>query len=640
MDNMKATINERGDHWHPDPEKDKKLGGPGANQRAREDRADAAKPKSDPKKLRPGESYMEYAKRHGRKSPTKKKSLLGRLGLRKEAYRVLAKDKGEEGKPSQFSYKDEKDAKKFADSIKGKGGKATVTKEHHQKDKDGKVIEHGDGTPSSVEEEIKMTKKEYNKIHKDFKSDDPKNPRTTKYVPGKGTVSMPVKFVEGKGYQPEIEHSKMGDAKKKAEKKRKEAEKSLPPHLKLDTMRKAFAHTNESIDLTEEWVDASIEVSADYFFAEGINEDGLDQIIDEVGLEDFVDFVIDPIEELNEERAARKASAKAPSYAKVKAKVDAGDAARKKAGKGEYADTAAAKRNYGDEEAPEGKTAKKKAVAKVTVRKPKAAPKKKAATVKKVEKAVKTAKKTQPAKPTSKKGLFGKVGDAVKKGMERHNKARAAGKEPEKRVKEFAKGFKKGVKDTVKFAGKVKKAVTTEERVSEGLKQARKNVGMDPDKPSCWKGYKATGTKMKGGKKVPDCKKEEVEVVDEMNTELSSIKQKYKGKMTKSSVVKRLKDKGESKREFRNSYKKDIDGGYVGPHKPSKSNLKTALKKQNEEALVVDEGIGDMAIKAIEKTNPPHISKRSDMMRKIKLNQLKSYLKKQDDKKKAASKDK
>ena len=33
------TINERGDFWHPDPEKDRKLGGPGANQRAREDRA-------------------------------------------------------------------------------------------------------------------------------------------------------------------------------------------------------------------------------------------------------------------------------------------------------------------------------------------------------------------------------------------------------------------------------------------------------------------------------------------------------------------------------------------------------------------------------------------------------------------------
>ena len=43
-------------------------------------------------------------------------------------------------------------------------------------------------------------------------------------------------------WKPEIEHSKLGDAvKKKAEKKRKEAESSLPPHLKLDVMKKAFA---------------------------------------------------------------------------------------------------------------------------------------------------------------------------------------------------------------------------------------------------------------------------------------------------------------------------------------------------------------------------------------------------------------
>ena len=59
----KKDIQERGDFWHPDPDKDRKLGGPGANQRAREDRAAASKPKSDPKKLRPGESYMQYAKR-------------------------------------------------------------------------------------------------------------------------------------------------------------------------------------------------------------------------------------------------------------------------------------------------------------------------------------------------------------------------------------------------------------------------------------------------------------------------------------------------------------------------------------------------------------------------------------------------
>ena len=84
--NVEDTINERGDYWHPDPEKDRKLGGPGANQRAREDRADASKPKEDPKKLKKGESYMDYAKRQKGYTPTKKKEGLGskikrKLGL-------------------------------------------------------------------------------------------------------------------------------------------------------------------------------------------------------------------------------------------------------------------------------------------------------------------------------------------------------------------------------------------------------------------------------------------------------------------------------------------------------------------------------------------------------------------------------
>ena len=53
-----------GDFWHPDPEKDRRLGGPGANQRAREDRAAASQPKKDySKSLKPGETYMQFAKR-------------------------------------------------------------------------------------------------------------------------------------------------------------------------------------------------------------------------------------------------------------------------------------------------------------------------------------------------------------------------------------------------------------------------------------------------------------------------------------------------------------------------------------------------------------------------------------------------
>tara|TARA_R100000353_G_scaffold160693_1_gene120432 strand:+ start:6664 stop:7584 length:921 start_codon:yes stop_codon:yes gene_type:complete len=44
--------------------------------------------------------------------------------------------------------------------------------------------------------EIKMTRRQYSKVHKDFKGSDPKNPRALKFVEGKGTVSMPVKFVK------------------------------------------------------------------------------------------------------------------------------------------------------------------------------------------------------------------------------------------------------------------------------------------------------------------------------------------------------------------------------------------------------------------------------------------------------------
>ena len=50
-----------------------------------------------------------------------------------------------------------------------------------------------------------------------------------------------------------------------------------------------------------------------------------------------------------------------------------------------------------------------------------------------------------------------------------------------------------------RYAGKI---------VDEGLKQARKNVGAS----TCWKGYKAKGTKKKDGKEVPNCVPEEREL--------------------------------------------------------------------------------------------------------------------------------
>ena len=67
------------------------------------------------------------------------------------------------------------------------------------------------------------------------------------YKPG---TDKKYKKYQEEDWKPEIEHSKLGDAvKKKAEKKSKAAADSLPPHLKLDAMKKAFAHTNEEVSM-------------------------------------------------------------------------------------------------------------------------------------------------------------------------------------------------------------------------------------------------------------------------------------------------------------------------------------------------------------------------------------------------------
>ena len=70
----------------------------------------------------------------------------------------------------------------------------------------------------------------------------------------------------------------------------------------------------------------------------------------------------------------------------------------------------------------------------------------------------------------------------------------------------FKKSAKTAKKEAVSFElDGVEYVFEAEETLEEGsMKQARKNVGAS----TCWKGYKAKGTKMKGGKSVPNCVKE------------------------------------------------------------------------------------------------------------------------------------
>ena len=254
-----------------------------------------------------------------------------------------------------------------------------------------------------------------------------------------------------------------------------------------------------------------IEDAVEYFYEQGINERGVELIIEEVGLEDFVEFVIDPSEDLMEARAARRASVRAKKFPEVKADVDKADAARKKAKKGEYAPSYAKKEtdvtDYGDKAPAKKKpaamkkaVARKKAVLKQPIAK-KATPAKKAQTQKKVVKSVAKVKKVQPAKPVSKKGIRG----VIQRGVERHQKAvgkakaevqkvAKIGRDTAKQHREHGKKFISGLKATPKekkiaggIAKAAKKALTREEitlkqleeKLAKGTKRVSFSTGRD-----------------------------------------------------------------------------------------------------------------------------------------------------------------
>ena len=263
----------------------------------------------------------------------------------------------------------------------------------------------------------------------------------------------------------EVEDKKEDDNQKAEALKKKEA--MLKKRIVRMKMQAVNQGAGENIIASYDPLENAVE----YFYEEGINEEGIDILIEEIGLDDFVDFVdgggaID----LNEERAARKASVKSKKSDVVKKEVDKADAARKASKKGEYAPSYA----------------------------------------KKVERAVTKVKKSQPKKEVSKKGIRG----AIERGVARHKKAvgdakaayskqRAKGKVPEKRAKEFASGVKSGVKTAVKFAKDVKKVVSEEELLEKDLNAAERRALPDKDFALPGKGKGPQG-KQAGSYPIPD----------------------------------------------------------------------------------------------------------------------------------------
>ena len=272
------------------------------------------------------------------------------------------------------------------------------------------------------------------------------------------------------------------DDKDPADDKASAKEKKLKLRLLRVKMMAVKQGADSSITASYE---PDIEGAIEYFHEEGINEEGIDQLIEEIGLDEFVNFIEGGTVELNEERKARRATVRAKKYDVVKKEVDKADAARKKAKKGEYAPSYAKKETdvtvYDDKPSAKKKAPAKKTVVKKAAPKPAPKPVAKKPVTKKVVKAVAKVKKTQPKKKATKQGLGDKIRTAYKKGVERHKKAREAGRVPEKRAKEFGKGVASGVKTAVKFAKDVKKVVSKEElellELNRYAKETGKNTG-------------------------------------------------------------------------------------------------------------------------------------------------------------------
>ena len=109
-----------------------------------------------------------------------------------------------------------------------------------------------------------------------------------------------------------------------------------------------------------------VEVATEYFYTYGLNEDGIDILIEKVGLDNFVEFVYGLSEDLTvltEARAARRRRG-GESYEDVKAKIDAKEAAKKKA------KAAAQERTETERKEPESKGADTEAKAEQPKRRP------------------------------------------------------------------------------------------------------------------------------------------------------------------------------------------------------------------------------------------------------------------------------
>ena len=179
-------------------------------------------------------------------------------------------------------------------------------------------------------------------------------------------------------------------------------------------------------ELTEE-----VQIAAQYFYEMGLNEEGIDILIEELGVEEFAEFVYDIAEEysLTEARAGgAKIEVKTAKGKEIKGKPRPASLKRLRAQK--------EARKSREEEASDAKPSGMKAFLQR-------------------QSAVAAAAKKQPKKP----GLLDRVAGAVNRGIERHNAAMASAKKTGEDIRKAATETGKTVSKAAKHVGGVAKEV-------------------------------------------------------------------------------------------------------------------------------------------------------------------------------------
>lgn len=216
-----------------------------------------------------------------------------------------------------------------------------------------------------------------------------------------------------------------------------------------DVPIKEFAHNLggelvESVDLGEDFEELIADYATEYFFAEGLNENGIDILIEDLGVDEFVDYVFDLFEEFEEEilTEARRSGRIEPvtktgkDVGSLKGGAKAAAIKRLRAEKQSRRDAEAA----ASSERPSKLTSSLKSQSE---RAKVAKGLKKVSTEKKVEKAKETQapaanKSSEGTKKEVKKGILGAIKDRAARDTELLKKswktARDAGRSAEKRV--------------------------------------------------------------------------------------------------------------------------------------------------------------------------------------------------------------